>query len=201
MKSPLNIKVLQLKLQRAGYYHGTVDGFWGPVSIKGCQAYLRSLAPANCAWPAADNASVRACYGAPGDEGNLVPITFPFPLFYEGKKVTRGRCHKRVADSLLRVLTAIGDTRRDREAVMDAVTDYSGVFNFRPMRGGTALSMHAWGIAIDIDADDNGNHVPWPTHADMPFEIIEAFAREGWTSAAAFWGRDAMHFQATAMPA
>jgi hypothetical protein len=31
----------------------------------------------------------------------------------------------------------------------------------------------------------------------MPLEIMEAFAREGWLAAGAFWGRDAMHFQAT----
>jgi hypothetical protein len=33
--------------------------------------------------------------------------------------------------------------------------------------------------------------------ADMPLEIMECFAREGWLSAGAFWGYDAMHFQAT----
>jgi hypothetical protein len=37
----------------------------------------------------------------------------------------------------------------------------------------------------------------WPTKATMPFEVIEIFAREGWTSGGAYWGYDAMHFQAT----
>jgi hypothetical protein len=31
----------------------------------------------------------------------------------------------------------------------------------------------------------------------MPIEVMECFAREGWLSAGAFWGYDAMHFQAT----
>jgi hypothetical protein len=31
----------------------------------------------------------------------------------------------------------------------------------------------------------------------MPLEVMEAFAREGWLSAGAFWGRDSMHAQAS----
>jgi hypothetical protein len=50
---------------------------------------------------------------------------------------------------------------------------------------------------VDLDPDDNGNHVAWPTRATMPLEVMEAFAREGWVSAGAFWSRDAMHHQAT----
>jgi len=37
----------------------------------------------------------------------------------------------------------------------------------------------------------------WPTSSTMLLVVMEAFAREGWLSAGAFWGRDAMHFQAT----
>ena len=77
------------------------------------------------------------------------------------------------------------------------MTDYGGIYNYRPKRGGTSLSLHSWGIAIDLDADDNGFRDSWPVKADMPLAIMEAFAREGWTSAGAFWGYDAMHFQAT----
>jgi hypothetical protein len=31
----------------------------------------------------------------------------------------------------------------------------------------------------------------------MPIQVMEEFAKEGWLAAGAFWGRDAMHFQAT----
>jgi hypothetical protein len=57
--------------------------------------------------------------------------------------------------------------------------------------------LHARGAAIDLLADTNGNLTAWPVAARMPFAVMEAFAREGWLSAGAFWGRDAMHFQAT----
>jgi len=81
--------------------------------------------------------------------------------------------------------------------IVDEATDYCGVFNFRLKRGGSTYSLHAYGAAIDLDADDNTFKNAWPINADMPLEIIEEFAREGWVSAAAFWGYDAMHFQAT----
>jgi hypothetical protein len=31
----------------------------------------------------------------------------------------------------------------------------------------------------------------------MPIEVMEAFARQGFKPAGAFWGRDAMHMEAT----
>lgn len=96
----------------------------------------------------------------------------------------------------MRVLGAIGNRWGNQDGIMEEAEDYGGIFNFRKMRGGNSYSMHSWGIAIDLDADDNGNLVSWPVRADMPFEIMEEFAREGWTSAGAFWGRDAMHHEA-----
>ena len=79
---------------------------------------------------------------------------------------------------------------------MEEAEDYGGVFNYRPKRGGNSLSLHSWGIAIDLDADDNSFRDSWPMKADMPLEIMEEFSKEGWLSAGAFWGYDAMHFEA-----
>jgi hypothetical protein len=118
-------------------------------------------------------------------------------MLYDGKIVTGTRVHRKCAESLVRILTQIGDRFSALPGVMEEAEDYGGVFNNRLMRGGSLPSLHARGAAIDLDADDNGNHTPWPTSADMPIEIIEEFSREGWMSAAVWWGRDAMHFQAT----
>ena len=79
----------------------------------------------------------------------------------------------------------------------DILVQYAGVYNNRPMRGGSLPSLHARGAAIDLAPDTNRMSQSWPTSADMPLEVMEAFAREGWTPAGAFWGRDAMHFQST----
>lgn len=191
--SPQEIRNLQLHVGT------TPDGHWGPKSIAACQAHLRKLieaAPQR--WPRSDQASLRAFYGEPGDESNLVSITFPYPMYYDGRRVQTTRCHHKVKDSLLRVLNNIGDRWQDCPGIMEEVQDYGGIYNFRNKRGGSTYSVHAWGAAIDLDADDNAFHDAWPMKADMPLEIIEAFALEGWLSAGAFWGYDAMHFQATA---
>lgn len=174
----------------------TPDGFWGPRSQEMCRLYLRSLMPAKNPWPASDQRSLREFYGEPG-EANLISIAPPYPMLYEGRAIKVIRCHKKVADSLLRVLNDIKHLIAEDSSARDEAEDYGGCFNFRNKRGGTTLSLHAWGAAIDLDADDNTFRDSWPMKSDMPLSIMEAFAREGWLSAGAFWGYDAMHFQAT----
>lgn len=191
------IIAMQEKLKAKGFYDGEIDGHWGAISNAACQRYLRSLMPSPHPWPKTDQASLTAFYGEPGDESKLVAFEFPYPTFYEGRRVTKGRCHRKVAESLVKVLTAIGDRWAGKGEVMEPASDYGGIYNNRAMRGGTTPSLHARGAAIDLDADDNGNRVHWPVAADMPLEIMEEFAKEGWMSAGAFWNRDAMHFQAT----
>lgn len=173
------------------------DGFWGPVSMSACQAHLRKLMPKNNPWPKSDRASMIQFYGQPGDESQLVSFEFPFPTFYDGKRVLRSRCHRKVVHSLLRVLKSIGDLHVRDRGIMEEAEDYGGIFNFRNKRDSNSLSIHAWGAAIDLDADDNTFRNHWPMQADMPLEVMEEFAKEGWIAAGAFWGYDAMHFQAT----
>lgn len=175
----------------------TPDGFWGPKSIAQCRNYLRTMMPKNNPWPYPDQASLRAFYGQPGDESNLVMIQFPYPMLYAGKPCTRTRVHKKCADSLLRVLTNIKGLLPTHPDIRDEAEDYGGCFEFRNKRGGSTYSLHAWGAAIDLDADDNTFRNNWPMQSDMPLEIMEAFAKEGWISAGAFWSYDSMHHQAT----
>lgn len=167
------------------------DGFWGPQSIEACKDHLRALMPKTNPWPDTDQGSLTAFYGRAGDESKLVAIESPCHMTYEGVKVKTVRCHAKVAASLSRSLAAIGQLPGCQPIV------YDGCYNNRPMRGGSTPSLHARGAAIDLWADTNGNHVSWPVAATMRLDVMECFAREGWVCAGAFWGRDAMHFQAT----
>lgn len=174
------------------------DGRWGPASRGSLRSYLQGLAPKVNPWPRTDRASLEAFFGKPGNEANLVSFTFPYPMFYDGRRVLTSRCHYKVKDSLLRILARIGDRFSHLPGVMEEAQDYGGIYNNRLMRGSShTLSTHAWGIAIDLDADDNSLKAHWPTVSDMPLEIIAEFVREGWYSIGAFEERDAMHFQAT----
>lgn len=167
------------------------DGFWGPKSIAAIQRHLRDMMPAPNPWPKADQESLTEFYGKAGDESQLVAMPVPVPMFYEGRPVRSIRCHRKVADSLSRALIGA------HAVAPEVVKVYDGCYNNRPMRGGSLPSLHARGAAIDLLAELNGNHVAWPVRATMPLEVMEAFAREGWIAAGAFWGRDGMHFQAT----
>lgn len=167
------------------------DGFWGPKSIKAVQRHLRKLMPETSPWPKSDPISMRRFYGDAGAEDALVSISLGGTWMVGDKPVTRTRCHAKVAASLTRIFAELVRLGYNQ------TLPYDGCFNNRNMRGGNAKSMHAWGIAVDLDAGNNGNLTPWPVRATMPLEVMEVFAREGWLSAGAFWGRDGMHAQAT----
>lgn len=177
--------------QRIG---ATPDGFWGPRSIAACQAHLKQLAPKLNHWPASTQAALQAFYGSPGDESQLVAINVvDYGVRYDDQPVRSIRCHRKVADSLERILAGLADIPQGR----DVLKRYAGCYNNRPMRGGSLPSLHARGAAVDLDPGDNRNRQAWPTSATMPIEVMEIFSMEGWTCAGAAWGRDAMHFQAT----
>jgi hypothetical protein len=68
------------------------------------------------------------------------------------------------------------------------------------MRGGSQMSMHSWGIALDFDA--NRNQLRWSS-AKAAFAQPEydawwaAWEREGWTSLGRTYDYDWMHVEAT----
>lgn len=168
------------------------DGIWGSQSIAASEAYLKDLMPSPHPWPKSDQSSLQAFYGSPGDESKLVNLNVEgLSLKYEGSPVKTVRCHKKVADSLHRVLTSLSKTHPE------ILAKYAGVYNNRSMRGGSTPSLHARGAAIDLWPEENGNNEHWPNVAEMPFEVMETFAKEGWLPAGAFWNRDSMHFQST----
>jgi hypothetical protein len=174
----------------------TADGFWGPKSLAACQRHLRSLMPLPHPWPKSGQAAVKAFYGDPakGEVAERLRLARVdgLGLRFAGKDVNAISAHRLCIDSLVRVLREISLGPH-----ASILSHYAGIYNHRPMRGGTNWSLHAYGAAIDLKPQTNGLHTHWPTRADMPIEIMEAFAREGWLPAGAFWSRDAMHFQAT----
>jgi hypothetical protein len=171
----------------------TPDGIWGDVSTAACQRHLRALMPQPHPWPTGDDTSVIARFGQPGDESQLVGANVRgLGIQYEGQPVRNIRCHYLVADSLVAAVTEIFAS-----PARWILTEYAGCYNFRTMRGGSRHSKHAWGIAIDFAPATNGLRTHWPRAATMPIEAMEAFARQGWLSAGAFWSRDAMHFETT----
>jgi hypothetical protein len=116
-------------------------------------------------------------------------VTLPQPLLLAGTSVnvTRVTCHKLLVETFRDTLNEI-----DAAGKWDALVSYGGGFNFRPIRGGSSVSLHAWGIAWDFDPANNG----LGTKGKMDPTIVEIFEGNGF-----FWGgrfktrKDPMHFQ------
>lgn len=179
------------------------DGVWGRESKTLCRAYLSSLCPNN-PWPPDSTAALNAYFGDYGEEGSLTRKFFMNELInqklnvekygfkYGGKKVKTIRCHKLVAYSLIRIFDEM--LAKGYGYIFE---EYNGCLEIRDQRGSTKPSRHSWGIAIDFMASTNGLKTPWPEKADMPFEVVEIFAKQGFMSGGVAWGRDMMHFQST----
>lgn len=123
------------------------------------------------------------------EKEKIVRVNLPRPLPLAGTnlKVTRVTCHKLLAPLFSETLKAINDAGKWSKLV-----SYGGGFNFRPIRGGSSVSLHAWGIAWDFDPENNG----LGKAGTMDKRVVEIFERHGF-----FWGgkfrsrKDPMHFQ------
>lgn len=135
---------------------------------------------------------------------HLTRIATPYPMtlaFPPGTAVTRILCHKNVANSLTHVLENILEHFGSVEAVRRARMHlFGGCFNFRRITGGSRLSDHAWGVAIDIDPAKNAFGVKHDeSKGMMPLAVVGIFEEEGWRWGGRFRKNpDCMHFQATA---
>ncbi len=138
-----------------------VDGIMGPQTLRAMTAALgiREIP----LWPG--QAEVRrgtSIFGAPGREDNLVNILPAYPLFYEGQQVRSIRVHRLIATHVQQALREILEHYGNAEISRLGLDQYGGSYNYRPASGGNALSMHAWGIALDFAPRSNGLHVKSP---------------------------------------
>lgn len=152
-------------------------------------------------FPHDDTASLLAFYGKPWEDSSLLThVPMPFRLTYTEDNgrvlmVTSVVFHRKASDRLLAAYTAIWDLYGHDLGALDATrfTKFSGSYNYRPVRGSSRLSVHAFGAAVDHDAEDNplGS-----TRNTIPMDIVACFTAQGF-----FWGgdytgrRDNMHFQ------
>ncbi len=74
------------------------------------------------------------------------------------------------------------------------INTYDGCFNIRLVRGGTKPSIHSWGLAIDVNAND----FPLGSHSKQNMDLVNAFVDNGFFPGQQFKHRpDPMHFQLT----
>ncbi len=137
------------------------DGIIGPQTL---QALSRALGiPHTPAWPA--QSEVRkgtSIFGAPGQEDALVNILPAYPLYFEGQQVRSIRVHRLIAPHVQQALCEVLEYYGEEEICRLGLDQYGGSYNYRPTSSGNALSMHAWGIALDFAPRSNGLKVRAP---------------------------------------
>lgn len=177
------------------------DGIPGPQTARTLMKKLDIPQPGH-SWPSqAEVRSGDSIFGRPNDESSLTSIKLPYTMriaWEPEKTVATMRCHRLVAEPLTRIFQAALDhygISRIRELGLDL---FGGCFNNRAIIGGKATSMHAWGIAVDMDPDRNGlnTHAPAavfsrPEYEDF-WQIVE---KEGGISLGRQKDYDWMHFQ------
>ena len=128
---------------------------------------------------------------------NIVKWTPPYPIYYSDGKHTPLKTlllHKKVVDAYTAAFTEVKE-HFGLQHIKELHLDISGgSFCYRLMRGGSRLSVHSWGIAIDMDPARN----PWPAkwqEGMLNREFADILMKHG------LWWRglpgdnDPMHFQ------
>jgi GH24 family phage-related lysozyme (muramidase) len=160
-------------------------------------------------FPKDTTATLLAYYGNPDpdhdgkpnaawESTNLIYVYPPWRIYHTAVSTTvpyvKGiRVHKKCADSLNAILNDIWNTFAKSQAEIEKVGMhlFSGAYYYRKIASTGRISCHAFGAAIDWDAQHNSmGH-----SGKMDSRVVACFQRHGWK-----WlgpTHDPMHFQAT----
>lgn len=75
------------------------------------------------------------------------------------------------------------------------LVEWGGCYNFRAQRGGSSLSLHSWGIAVDVNPKTNALGKT-PT---LSREFVACFKEAGFDWGGEWQRKDGMHFQLAAI--
>jgi peptidoglycan hydrolase-like protein with peptidoglycan-binding domain len=149
-------------------------------------------------WPT--QAEVQAFFGPPAQNQVMMNTPYPFRLAWDRSViVNRFQCHAKVHDTFHEVFKRTLEHYGIGRIVELRLDMFGGCFNHRAMRGGSQLSMHSWGIAIDLDPERNQlswnrSRAAFAQPEYEPFwEIVES---QGLVSLGRERDFDWMHFQA-----
>jgi hypothetical protein len=204
------VKATQEYLIAKGYSPGKVDGDWGDKTEAAYNDFLKvsNLEHVKNAkalgLPADKTVELVAYYGSLDSiPGQLVQVLFPWKAFFSGQLVKGISVHKKAADSLKAALNELWELSGKSQEMVDSwgLSVYDGSYNRRPVRNGSSPSVHAFGAAIDFNAEYNPNKIrDGETDRDdaiMPEIVLDVFQKHGWKSGGRFWKRDYMHIQRT----
>ena len=221
-----SIAALQLILKHAGYPAvGKIDGFAGMMTKYALGRYdqfiLTGKRPAVdwrpdetptapnpapkpaqiMSWPA--QSAMEKFYGKAGGPqctAGKVELPFEMRIAWDLTDTIRSfSCHEKVADSATRVYARIASAYSAEDIRKHGFDLFGGCYNYRVKRGGSSLSTHAYGAAIDHDPERN--QLKWGkdrAYLAKPecVEFFRCWEAEGWLSLGRRSNFDWMHVQA-----
>ncbi|MEG0024432.1 MAG: hypothetical protein RR719_03665 [Akkermansia sp.] len=153
-------------------------------------------------WPTqTEIRSNKSLFGYSGDSVPLVSVSIPYCMklsWDTSSQTTKISCHQLIAEPIKRIFEEVFTYYGSIRINQLGLNLYGGCFNDRKIVGGVSKSMHAWGIAIDLDPEHNGLKIHRPNarfsaREYEPFwEIIE---NQGAVSLGRERDYDWMHFQ------
>ena len=180
----MTIQDIQRALRGLGLYWGKIDGDFGARSKEAVRKFQRINPPLKVdgipgrktlaelfpeAMPSRDEDTharkrknsprqedVSKFYGRVGRNQTKIVLPYRMKLAWDlDKPVKEITCHRKVAVPMQHIFEETLD-HYGLDGIHDLRLDlYGGCLNIRKMRGGSRYSMHAWGIAIDIDPAHN----------------------------------------------
>jgi hypothetical protein len=137
---------------------------------------------------------LKVTYGHTREEvaGELTKVRF-FGLRYP--------FHRLAAPALERVVERLGPAVKENPKLRPFLTSIGGTWSWRRIARSKNLSAHAWGIAIDLNAD-RAHYWRWTRRGELlvwrnsvPQAIVDAFEAEGFIWGGRWQHFDTMHFE------
>ena len=124
-------------------------------------------------------------YGAPTDEKFMVLWDVPKELEI-GVIPKRIYCNKDLIAPLTKAFQNLIKTGLVKE-----LKTWDGCFNIRNKRGARSMSLHSWGVAVDLNSSDN----QFGKKPTLSKEFVKCFTDAGFDWAGTWSKPDGMHFQ------
>ena len=125
-------------------------------------------------------------YGEPSPSNKFLTL-WDVPTELEiGVIPKRIYCNKDLVEPLKKAFQSLIST-----GCVNELNTWDGCFNIRKKRGLSSMSLHSWGIAIDVNAFENGlGQTP-----KLSPQFVKCFTDNGFDWGGTWKRKDAMHFQ------
>lgn len=211
---------IQVLLYNLGLYSGKIDGIAGRKTVEAIKLFQKANPPLKVDGYAGDKTMGVLIHKQPAGKGviytplqkdvsdfygemgkNQTTLKIPYPMVLSWDKDTtidKFSCHKAIAEPLGLIFEQTLDTYGYDNVCALGLNVFGGCLNIRRMRGGNDYSMHSWGIAVDLDPENN--KLKWDhTRARFAKKEYQDFwdivYKNGATSLGKEKDYDYMHFQ------